>query len=128
MARTGTRRWRAAAPVLAVLLMAVPARAIDRNEQYLRVGYGIESCDAFVSAYGYHQVEEAGYANWLAGYVTAINKALPDTYDIKRDLDLHGVMDWVLGWCERREHQHKDVADAAAAFVKAQYPRRRLHK
>ena len=115
--------------ILTILVLSPrPGWAVDVGDEYLRVGYGTYHCDHYAASYGYQPVDEAGFTNWVAGYLTAINKALPETYDIKQSLDLHGVMDWLLAYCDQRDHQNDTVADAAAAFVKAQYSNRRTRR
>jgi len=84
----------------------------DRNGDYAIVGYGSYACSSL------SQDIDAGVANWVAGYLTAINQLYDGVYDLKGDQDLDGVVDWIYTYCS--SHPNDGVATAASAFVKVQ--------
>ncbi len=94
--------------------------AVDRDGNYGIIGYGTVPCASL------HQSNEAGIGNWLGGYLTAINQAYRDTYDIKGDLDLDGVVDWLYDYCSA--HGDDAIGTAATAFFESHYPSRRVSR
>lgn len=116
-------RWgrvRGLATALGVVLSAGSfgvGKAADRNGDYAIVGYGSYPCSSL------HQDTDAGVGNWLAGYLTAINQVYDDTYDLKGDLDLDGVLDWIYTYCST--HRNDGIAQAASAFFSAHTASRR---
>ncbi len=93
------------------------AGAADRNGDYAIVGYGSYPCSSL------HPDTDAGVANWLAGYLTAINQMYDNTYDLKGDLDLDGVVDWVYTYCS--SHSNEGISKAATAFFDSRISARR---
>jgi hypothetical protein len=104
------------AGALLVALMPAPGSSADGQGRYQAIGYGSYHCDDYVVSYGNHGVDDTGFGDWLAGYLTGINLAESHTYDIKGTLDLNGVRDWVLSYCD--QHAGDSVAKAARMFVR----------
>ncbi len=115
-------RWLCGAGVAVAVTVALtgPGGAVDRNGSYGIVGYGSTPCVSL------HQSNETGVGDWLAGYLTAINQAYRDTYDIKGDLDLDAVMDWLYAYCA--DHGDDAIGSAATAFFESHYAARRTSR
>ncbi len=102
---------------LGMAMTTTPAFSADGQGRYKVIGYGSYHCDDYVASYGNHRVDDSGFGDWLAGYLTGVNFIEGETYDIKGTLDLNGVRDWLATYCG--QHADDSVAKAARAFVRA---------
>ncbi len=69
-----------------------------------------------------HNETDSLYEWWLSGFLSAMNLALADTYNLVGFDDLHGPMLWLENWCT--QNPQKTIQDGAAALVRDLYPRR----
>lgn len=69
---------------LALLLAAVldPAHAADREGRFSIRGAGLLTCDAFAKERAARSKAYYMIGGWIDGYVTALNQATGDTYDV----------------------------------------------
>ncbi len=108
--------------VAQVALAPAPGWSADGQGRYKAIGYGSYHCEDYTASYGSRRVDDSGFGDWLAGYVTGINFVVSSTYDIKGVLDLDGVRDWLAAYCQ---HNGGDsVAKAARMFVREKYESR----
>lgn len=91
-----------------------PAR--DLNQQYKTQGLGLDTCASFLDV----PVEERGlYYSWLAGYLTAYNYLVRDTYSIAEYSGLTRTNEWLEKYCN--EHPSHLMHEAARRFVTERY-------
>ena len=100
-------------------------RGVEQG-RYRVVGYGSFGCDDYVVASSTNRLDDAGFENWIAGYLSGINYAWADTFDIKGDLGLPAVKDWLFSYCD--QHGGDNVAAALSAFVRQSYETRQKMK
>jgi hypothetical protein len=100
-----------------VLAFAISAGAVTLSYDALSADrktgasweFSLVSCGKFVDA---RRSNTAGvYQWWLAGYLSAMNQQLPDTYNLVGSDDLHGPMLWLENWCV--QNPLKDMQDGA---------------
>ncbi|MEO1043443.1 MAG: peptidoglycan-binding protein [Pseudomonadota bacterium] len=72
----------AAAAAVATSVMALEASAGDANGDFAPKGIGMMPCSQFVQAAEEGRVEAAIAMSWFAGYLSAANMMLPETYDL----------------------------------------------
>ncbi|MEM7739694.1 MAG: peptidoglycan-binding protein [Pseudomonadota bacterium] len=71
-----------AVTAMAFTLMAGRASAGDANGDFAPKGIGMMPCSQFVQAAEEGRVEAAIAMSWFAGYLSASNMLLPETYDL----------------------------------------------
>src|SRR6266404_6060681 len=84
-------------PMLLLLLMPVPGRSSDAKGNYVALGFGLESCGAFIQASAHGL--DITYRHWLAGYLTAVNKLTKDTVDMRGTADIDRMMLSLRHYC-----------------------------
>ena len=106
--------------LLEIFLAPLSGICDSTDGHYTVYGPGNDSCGKFLEAR--RNKNDAIYATWAAGYVTAINHASPATYDILGKSDSHGAVVWLENYC----HQNplKKFASAVETLVDELYPRR----
>jgi len=72
--------------------------AKDVNGAFRIWGIGEEACVKFLDDRRSPLLVEP-YRVWLEGFLTALNSQIPDTYDIARDTDMDGILEWITQWC-----------------------------
>lgn len=84
--------------VLIALFSVTPvAWAADDTGQYLIMGLGNSSCNAYLSE---DADGAAYYMSWLAGYMTAYNQLEEDTYSILGETkDAPQIESWLRDYC-----------------------------
>lgn len=106
--------------VLALLFANSSAKAVDVDGRALIYSVGTESCGHF------NAERKAGrdnpYLGWLGGYLSAINRVTPETYDIRGGTDMDGIMLWLDKYCD--SHALDTISDAVEALVLELHPRR----
>lgn len=74
-----------------------PIQAADDTGQYLVMGLGNTSCDAFLSE---DDLGAAYYMSWLAGYLTTYNQLQDDTYSIiGESKEVQQIESWLRDYC-----------------------------
>ena len=115
--RKEDRRWIVGglAGILACAL-AMPVHARDLNQQYKVQGLGLDTCASFLDV----PVDKRGlYYSWLAGYLTAYNYLVRDTYSIAEYSGLARTNEWLEKYCG--EHPGNMLHQAARKFVTERY-------
>jgi hypothetical protein len=65
-----------------VILLGQSALAADVGGKFAIEGAGLQTCEAFVTAWGAGSSDIALYGGWIDGYLTGLNQFLPETYDL----------------------------------------------
>jgi hypothetical protein len=111
----------AAAACAAALLTMPAARASDAKGDFAIRGIGAQSCKQLIEAL---QKKDAttglSTAEWLMGYLTAINLMTPDTFDAVPVVDAPPLVSLVVGNCEKT--QDARIADVVNGVMKAFAP------
>ncbi len=68
--------------LLAVVVHAAPAHAASARGEFGVKGLGADSCAAFVEASRQKAPSVAEFRGWVEGYITAVNRYRPDTFDV----------------------------------------------
>ena len=112
------RRGRRAAPWLALLWLGAAAElpARDADGAYKARGLGLDTCVSFRDT---AEEERGPYFGWLAGYLSAYNYLVRDTYSIAEYSSLPRTNDWFERYC--REHPEHLLHEAARQFVTERY-------
>lgn len=92
------------------------AHARDLNQQYKTQGLGLDTCASFLDV----PAEKRGlYYSWLAGYLTAYNYLVRDTYSIAEYSGLTRTNEWLEKYCN--EHPNHLMHEAVRMFVTERY-------
>lgn len=112
----------------AVLLSAgvQPGHAVDADKKYKLRGVGAYTCARYLEERRTDIKGTSRYAHWLTGYLTAYNFLQPQTFDIAPNHDADGLLTYLDLYCSKNGKQL--VGQAAAAFVKAVYEKRRVNE
>ena len=78
--RSRARRLTCAA-VSAACLWSAAAQAANEQGQFAVRGIGIQDCASFSKGYAERSQAAFVFAGWLDGYISAINRLQPDTFD-----------------------------------------------
>ena len=116
--RQGCGRWIIAAGWAGALacVLAMPSHARDLNRQYKAQGLGLDTCASFLDI----PVDQRGlYYSWLAGYLTAYNYLVRDTYSIAEYSGLTRTNEWLEKYCDK--HPGNMLHHAARQFVTERY-------
>ncbi len=92
--------------LVAAVALSSPAMATDLGGTF-RYYDGV-TCAQYTSAR--RDGRAADIQNWIAGWLTAYNRAADDTYDITGKLTVEGVFAWVDEYCEKNPDKHTYVA------------------
>lgn len=86
---------------LLTLLALAPTLLIakDIDDQFAVYGVGAENCAAFLVAKDQGGAASRWYFDWLGGYMSAVNTAASNTYDILGDKTLGDIVSWLEGYC-----------------------------
>ena len=101
-----------------VLGVSREGAAMDANGMYWQVS--AVSCWEFVESR--RNGTDGPFKWWLAGYLTAMNDLLAETYNLVGSDDLSGPMLWIENWCGK--NPLRGLAEASSALVHELYPRR----
>lgn len=111
-----------AATALVVLPTFVAAKSVEGR--YVAFGPGNWSCaDVVAVADGNHPGSRGRLDGFIAGYLTAGNVILRNTYDIQAGQPASAARTAVLAFCA--ENPGIKLANALAAYTQRQYPDRR---
>src|SRR5712691_8616875 len=110
---------------LLLVFAAQPGWGFDAQGKYVSADLGMLSCP--LPPLEGAQASQDALRHWFAGYLTAVNATMPDTYNIAGvDIDFietYGAwVAWVRDYCRR--HPAADVAGATAAWVIRRIPTR----
>ena len=104
-------------------LPAPPAGTTSLDGRYHIQGLGNRDCAVFLVEFERSSPGFARFLSWTAGYVTAMNRAAPETFDVLGQRDLYSVIDWLGRYCEK--NPAAPFATAVDALVKDLFPERR---
>jgi hypothetical protein len=107
-------------PMLVLLFMPVPGSSSDAKGNYVALGFGLESCGAFIQASAHGL--DITYRHWLAGYLTAVNKLTKDTVDMRGTTDIDRMILSLKNYCA--SHRAKSFSAAAEVLITELYPKR----
>ena len=118
--------------VLFIVTFGLPwLSAYDKNHRFKAYNPGLEPCseiDAMLDRRmkGYTTEQQADYEQivryWLAGFGTAWNYIMLDTYDIQGKYTDQQIWDWLENYCEK--NPDKKLVDATIILVQALHPNR----
>jgi hypothetical protein len=111
-------------------LSLADARAgATKNGNYVVYDRGQDTCGQYLDARRNDQQEATIYLIWMAGYVTAYNRFVPDTSDIlnttpsSNPAPLSGTMQWLENYCVARPMA--PFMEAVVAFINSRRPYRK---
>ena len=117
---------RVVAPLLlSVLLVGVNGTAVAKSVggRFVAFGPGNWTCqDAVAVAEGNHPGSQGQLDGFIAGYLTATNVILRNTYDIQAGQATSAAKRQVLAFC--RDNPSVKLANALAVHTQRQYPDR----
>ncbi len=100
---------------LACLCVLGVAHAEDTEGRFAAKGAGAASCTEFASAFEARDETAKDMLLWVAGYLTAANRFLPETYDIVSWQTDGLIATSLASWCERNPQAR--LYDAVGAMV-----------
>ena len=118
--------WRRAfgAPLLlALTLQGGTALAADAAGKFALKGAGPQKCSALLSAYEKKSGDLALYAGWIDGYLTGLNQAAPETYDLAAWQGADTLLAMTRAACQQMPPETR-VIDAFTQIVLAIRPGR----
>ncbi len=84
---------------LICLAAGAPVQARDIDGQFAVFGAGGENCAGYLVARERGGIAERWYVDWLGGYLSAVNNAAADTYDILGNRGFDDILAWLDGYC-----------------------------
>ena len=81
------------------LVSATPASSADSDGDYAIRGAGALQCEVFIDAARAESGSSEGYVRWFEGYLSAVNRVTPDTYDLSPLTEIRDVALLVLNVC-----------------------------
>jgi len=105
-----------ATTLLGLAVLATPPRVHAAPRWTIAYGVGIKTCESVLTGV----TLRLDAIHWMAGYLSAVNELLPETYDITGEST--GFAAWASQYC--RLNPTHDFGTAVAAYVKAAYPTR----
>ncbi|MGM0691714.1 MAG: hypothetical protein ACQES3_09310 [Pseudomonadota bacterium] len=115
-----------AAFIAAMAIVAMPTLVVAKSVEgrFVAFGPGNWSCaDTVAVAEGNHPGSQGRLDGFIAGYLTASNVILKNTYDIQAGSPASAAKSSVLAFCI--ENPDVDLANAMAVHTQRQYPDRR---
>lgn len=105
---------------LGAAALAPPAAAMDGQRRYYVIG---SVATATCLQYGGFSAEQIGqFEFWMAGYLTAMNRLTPDTYDLVGTTKPEQIHAWLRQHCQQNPNQL--MAVAVHALAEALHPQR----
>lgn len=117
---------RAGAAALALSLLAIsPLYARDKEGSFAVKGLGNETCGALMQAFKEKKPGVEAWINWLEGYLTGLNDATPQTYDIAPWQSPVVLFELTARYCSQNEdhrliHAAKAIEELIRPFKLAQ--------
>ncbi len=89
--------------IAAIAVTAVHGNALagDAKGEFALRGIGGQTCEAGLAAIKADKARANDLAIWVAGYVTALNRVSPGTYDLVPLTEITPLVQIVAGLCER---------------------------
>ena len=87
--------------VAASLCAPVLAQATSARGEFGVKGIGASDCATAVREYKGGTPNAMMYGGWLYGYLTAVNQATPDTFDLATWQDLNTLTNFVIEYCQK---------------------------
>ncbi len=109
--------------ILATVLGAAAAQAADPDGRYQLLGAGTVTCQAYTNA---TEEQRVYAATWWAGYITAMNRATPDTYHLMGETPPEQVNEMLRKYCG--DNPNDRFAIAVHKVVEQLYPKRTRKK
>ncbi|MDQ1363010.1 MAG: hypothetical protein QG652_870 [Pseudomonadota bacterium] len=106
--------------------LALPVLAADEHGTYWIYGVGRQNCSTYLAARKAGGFEEISYKNWIMGYLTAVNRSTPDTYNILGESDMPGALAWLDRHCTK--YPDETMYMAMPNMLAVMYPQRRRSK
>lgn len=120
---TGKRRWpRSFISATLALLVVSPVWGSDEDGNYAIRGVGATSCEQFLERVQQDAATARLYASWQAGYLTAANRHLDETFDISPMMASTAVLNMLGNVC--RDNPDIRVETALARLTGLFYPAR----
>lgn len=105
---------------LSMLLITQVATAADEDSNYVIWGIGQKSCNSYSQARAQGKFED--FKNYIAGYLTAYNAFMPETYNIAPGQQTENVLAWLDEHCTDSKTNH--LAEAMHRYVEASFDAR----
>ncbi len=96
--------------------------AKDIDQAYKVYGAGSFTCKQYLHARHQDPVAEIKFRHWLAGYITAFNLIVVNTYNIMGTYDFNKALKWLDRRC--RSDKKAIIANAVAEMTTILYPDR----
>ncbi|MDH5517931.1 MAG: hypothetical protein OEY36_08980 [Gammaproteobacteria bacterium] len=111
--------------ILALVVVSFTATAKDNRQQFATYGLGGESCAVYSSARAAGGERELQVRQWLAGYITAFNLIVADTYDIFGSTDYDGMIEWLDDRCSK--YPRANLTNTVARFTEITHSYRKQY-
>jgi hypothetical protein len=119
-----------AAAVIAIPLVASTAVPMDRNGRFFALGVGRRSCEDFVRfrekkvdlTPEQHETAQHVIHHWVAGFLTAHNFYVTDTYDVKGKATPEEMGQWLESYCRKNPKNY--FAEGVIALTLELHPKR----
>ena len=107
---------RMAATFAVAFMLCAPVLSRDVDGEYKAQGLGLDACSSFLST---PEQERALYYSWIAGYLTAYNYLVRNTYSIAEYSGLVRTSQWFDKYCGT--HPSHLLHEATRQFVSELY-------
>ncbi|MDH5394035.1 MAG: hypothetical protein OEY11_12675 [Gammaproteobacteria bacterium] len=108
-----------------MLLLSFAVSAKDNRQQFATYGLGAEPCSSYNHARSAGGERELQMRQWLAGYVTAFNLIVKDTYDIFGSTDYDGMIEWLDDRCNK--YPRANLSNTVARFTEITFSYRKQY-
>jgi hypothetical protein len=116
--------------LLVLPLVASDAVPMDRNGRFFALGVGRRPCEDFVKfrqknldfTPEQHEIAQHVIQHWVAGFLTAHNFYVTDTYDVQGTATPEEMGQWLESYCKKNPKNH--FAEAVIALTMELHPKR----
>jgi len=108
--------------LLTLLILSNITYAKDIDQAFKTYGAGSFTCKEYLNARRTDPVAEIKFRHWLAGYFTAFNIIVPNTYDIMGAYSFNKSLAWLDQFCVTNENEN--TSNAVATLTTVLYPNR----
>lgn len=106
------------------ILLAWSANAVDAKGAFY--AFGSTSCGEYINQRTNHMDTMGGAQEfYAAGWITALNNALPDTYNLAAGKDMQSIMLWLDKYC--RDNPLSKMQLGLAELTRELYPQRQTN-
>ncbi len=109
--------------ILVALVLTGPVIAKDIDGQYAVFSVGGNPCRDYLAARKVGDEPEQRWLHWIAGYLSAFNQIVPNTYNILGDREFGAFLGELDGYCGA--HQDALLVSALSALAERMYGDRR---